>query len=110
MKPLLDLVKITGATLRVVHISEEESLDQEQQELRSLLKGFLAGFEYRFEDLPYYPNVSAMIREWSTETHTRMLAMINSQHGFFSRIIREPVVKRIAFHTKVPFLVLPVIP
>ncbi|MBT8205752.1 MAG: universal stress protein [Eudoraea sp.] len=110
LKPLLDLVSITGASLRVAHISEEESLDQEQQQLRKLLEGFLAGTEYRFEDLAYYPDVSARIREWSAETHAGMLAMINSQHGFFSRITRDPVVKRIAFHTEVPFLVLPVIP
>ena len=110
LKPLLDLVKITGATLRVVHINVEESLDREQQELKKLLEGFFKGIKYRFDDLAYYPNVSARIREWSEETHTGMLAMINSQHGFFSRITREPVVKRIAFHTEVPFLVLPVIP
>lgn len=110
LQPLIDLAKITGASLRVGHINVEESLDQEQQALRKLLEGFLAGIEYHFEDLAYYPNVSARIREWSTETQTGMLAMINSQHGFFSRITREPVVKRIAFHTEVPFLVLPVIP
>ena len=110
LKPLLDLVRITRANLRVAHIHVEEKLDVEQQELRKLLEGLLTGVSCKFEDLDYYPSVSARIREWSGETHTGMLAMINSQHGFFSRIIREPVVKRIAFHTEVPFLVLPEIP
>ncbi len=110
LKPLLDLVRITMANLRVAHIHVEEKLDVEQQELRKLLEGLLTGVSCKFEDLDYYPSVSARIREWSGETHTGMLAMINSQHGFFSRITREPVVKRIAFHTEVPFLVLPVIP
>ncbi len=110
LKPLLDLVRITRANLRVAHIHVEEKLDVEQQELRKLLEGLLTGVSCKFEDLDYYPSVSARIREWSGETHTGMLAMINSQHGFFSRITREPVVKRIAFHTEVPFLVLPEIP
>ncbi len=110
LKPLLDLVRITMANLRVAHIHVEEKLDVEQQELRKLLEGLLTGVSCKFEDLDYYPSVSARIREWSGETHTGMLAMINSQHGFFSGITREPVVKRIAFHTEVPFLVLPVIP
>ena len=110
LQPLLDLVQISGALLRVVHINVEETLDTEQNELRKLLQGMLSGVEHRFEDIGYYPNVASRIQQWSEETHTGMLAMINSQHGFFSRLVREPVVKRIAFHTEVPFLVLPLVP
>ncbi len=110
LKPLLDLVRICGSSLRVVHINMEESLDAEQKELRRVLQGMLSGVEHRFEEIGYYPNVAARIQEWSEETQTGMLAMINSQHGFFSRLVREAVVKRLAFHTEVPFLILPVIP
>ena len=110
LQPLLDLLRISNAHLRVAHINVEETLDQEQKELRKILQGMLSGVEHQFEEIGYYPNVASRIQEWSEETHAGMLAMINSQHGFFSRLVREPVVKRIAFHTEVPFLVLPVVP
>lgn len=110
LQPLLDLLRISNAHLRVAHINVEETLDEEQKELRKILQGMLSGVEHQFEEIGYYPNVASRIQEWSEETHAGMLAMINSQHGFFSRLVREPVVKRIAFHTEVPFLVLPVVP
>jgi hypothetical protein len=33
--------------------------------------------------------------------------MINPKHSFIEKIMKEPTIKKIGFHTKVPFLVLP---
>ncbi|MDX1315141.1 MAG: universal stress protein, partial [Eudoraea sp.] len=110
LKPLLDIAEITGSAVVVTHIAMEETLDQEQQQLRKLLNGLLEEVDLRYEDIAYYPNIASRIQEWSRQEHMGMIAMINSRHGFFSTLLREPVVKRIAFHTEVPFLVLPEIP
>lgn len=110
LQPLLYIANTLQVGIRVAHIAVEEKLDEEQQQLRQLLQRLLEGTEVKFEDIAYYPDLAIRIQEWSRETHMGMIAMINSQHGFFSNLVREPVVKRIAFHTEVPFLVLPVIP
>ena len=107
IQPLLDIAKIIRATIVVTHIAMEETLDAEQKQLRELLGGLLQDVDLRFEDIAYYPNIASRIQEWSRKTHMGMIAMINCKHGFFSNLLREPVVKRIAFHTEVPFLVLP---
>ena len=110
IQPLLDIAKIMQAAVVIIHIAMEQALDEEQQQLRKLLGELLKGIDLRFEDIAYYPDIASRIQEWSRESHMGMIAMINSRHGFFSTLIREPVVKRIAFHTEVPFLVLPEIP
>ncbi|MBT8321127.1 MAG: hypothetical protein KJO90_05600, partial [Eudoraea sp.] len=63
--------------------------------------------DMRYADIAYFPDIASRIQEWSREEHMGMIAMINCRHGFFSNLLREPVVKRIAFHADVPFLVLP---
>lgn len=107
IQPLMDLARILQATIVITHIAMEETLDAEQQQLRKLLGGLLEGVDFRYADIAYYPNIAARIQEWSHKSHMGMIAMINTRHGFFSTLLREPVVKRIAFHTDVPFLVLP---
>ena len=110
LQPLIDIASTLQVGIRVAHIAVEEKLDEEQQQLRQLLQRLLEGTEVKFEDIAFYPDLAIRIQEWSRETHMGMIAMINRKHGFFSSLVREPVVKRIAFHTEVPFLVLPVIP
>ena len=47
---------------------------------------------------------------WTAGTYnidTGMIAMLNRKHGFFYKFIHEPVIKKVAFKTEVPFLVLP---
>ena len=107
IQPLLDIAKIIQATIVVTHIAMEEALDAEQQQLRNLLGRLIKGVELRYADIAYYPDIAARIQEWSRDAHMGMISMINCKHGFFSNLLREPVVKRIAFHTELPFLVLP---
>jgi nucleotide-binding universal stress UspA family protein len=110
IQPLLEITKITRACVIVTHIAMEEALDEEQKQLRKLLGRLLEGVTIRYADITYYPDIASRIQQWSREARMGMIAMINSKHGFFSSLLREPVVKRIAFHTEVPFLVLPEIP
>ena len=110
LQPLLDIANTIEATVVVTHIATEEGLDEEQKQLRKLLGGFFEGIQWRFEELAFYPDIATRIWEWSRQAQMGMIAMINCRHGFFSTLLREPVVKRVAFHTEVPFLVLPEIP
>lgn len=107
LEPLIAIAEITGSTIHVVRIIEEEKMDKEQEQLKTLLEGFLKKVKYQFEDLEYHPTLSARLTEWVDDSHTGIIAMINTRHGFFSGLLREPVVKKIAFRSHVPFLVLP---
>ncbi|MCE2613000.1 universal stress protein [Flavobacteriaceae bacterium D16] len=110
IQPLLEIAKIIRSSIIITHIAMEEALDEEQKQLRKLLGRLLEGVDIRYADIAYYPDIASRIQEWSRDVQVGMITMINCKHGFFSRLLREPVVKRIAFHTEVPFLVLPEIP
>lgn len=110
MKPLLDIARIAQASIVVGHIATEEVLNAEQQQLRKLLGTLLKDADLSYADIAYHPDIAVRLQEWSRDAHMGMISMINCRHGFFSNLLREPVVKRIAFHTDVPFLVLPEIP
>ena len=107
LEPLMDIVKIWNSTLRVIHVKAEEALSEVQQELKALLGRFMEDVSFSMEELTYHPNINLRINEWAESNNCGILAMINSSHEFFGRILREPVVRKIAFRTHIPFLVLP---
>ncbi len=107
LEPMISLARMWDATISVIHMPGEETLEKEANELRNLLNRQLDGISHSFELLEYHPMVSFRINEWTDRHKTDLLAMINNQHGFFRRLLREPVIKKVAFTTHIPFLVLP---
>ena len=107
LQPLLDLAQLRKATINVVHISEEEELGEDQLQLKKLLQNLLGEKNCVFEEFDYHPNIALKINDLTEKKKAGLIAMINSQYGFFQRLTHEPVVKKVAFRTKIPFLVLP---
>lgn len=107
LQSLLDLAKLRKARINVIHINEEEKLSEEQLELKKLLRNLLGEKDSVFEDFDYHPNIALKINDLTEKKNAGLIAMINSQHSFFKGLTHEPVVKKVAFKTKIPFLVLP---
>jgi nucleotide-binding universal stress UspA family protein len=107
LQPLLDLAKLRKAKINVIHINEEEELSEEQLELKKLLRNLLGEKDSVFEDFDYHPNIALKINDLTEKKSAGLITMINSQHSFFKGLTHEPVVKKVAFKTKIPFLVLP---
>ena len=107
LAPLIDIIELWKSTLHVIHMTAEESLDKEQLELKGLLKRLIKDISFRIEEVEYHPNIALRINDWTDRNKVNMVAMINSSHGFFRRLLHEPVIKKVAFKTHVPFLVLP---
>ncbi len=107
LQPLLDLAKLCKARINVIHINEEEELNEEQLELKKLLRTLLGEKDNVFEEFDYHPNIALKINDLTEKKNAGLIAMINSQHSFFKGLAHEPVVKKVAFKTKIPFLVLP---
>lgn len=105
--PLIEIAVLWKATIRIVHMRDEDVLDKEQQQLQKLLGRILKKVPYSIEEMEYHPTIAYRINEWVDRNKVQIIAMINSSHGFFRRLLREPVIKKIAFKTHVPFLVLP---
>ena len=107
IKPLTSLATNLNASIHVVHINESEQLDKFQQSNKDMLDDFLKSIEHEFHWLPYFSGKSDVIQYFLEEFNMDMLALVHYKHGFLEELIREPVVKRVAFHTKIPLLVMP---
>lgn len=107
MKPLLDIARLWESTIRVIHMNVSDSLDLDQKKLKDHLFNQLAPFAHTYDELEYHPTLAYRISEWTDTNNADILAMFHSTHGFFEKLLREPVIKKIAFNTQMPFLVLP---
>ncbi len=52
-------------------------------------------------------NLAAEICGYVEKNDVDMIALIHYEHTFMEKLTREPVVRKIGFHTKRPILVLP---
>lgn len=107
LEPMISIATMWDVAIRVIHMQGEEGLAKESKEIQSLLRRLLEGVSHSFEVLDYHPMLSYRINEWNDGHKADLLSMINSRHGFFGRLLREPVIKKVAFTTHIPFLVLP---
>ena len=107
IQTLKDLVDLYHSKIRIVHINVSMGLSEAQENNMTLLKNYLANYEYSFHKLPNYTSKSKAIAEFVDELEIDILAMINYKHGILERILNEPVLKTLAFNPKVPILVIP---
>lgn len=107
IKPLTSLAANLEASIHVVHINEKEELDKFQQANKDMLSEFLNPIDYQFHWMPYFSGKSDVMQYFLKEFEMDMLALVNYKHGFLEELIREPVVKRVAFHAQIPILVMP---
>ncbi len=106
-EPVLQLADKFGSTIHIMHINEEEQLEKYQESNKNILREYVTSVSHRFHTMPYFASKSDVIEFFINEFGIQMLALVNYRHGFLEELVREPVVKRIAFHTRIPLLVLP---
>jgi len=107
LEPLKQLADMYNAKIRIVHINEEEKLDNLQEYNLMVLKSYLFDYEHSFHWMPEYAKKTIEIKDFVTELDIKMLAMINYKHSFIENLIKEPVIKKIGRQPIVPFLVIP---
>lgn len=107
MKPLVDMALFYNAHLCIMHINEEMTLNKYQKSNMYILSEYLGPVAHSFHWMPNFADKTEVIRLFLNGLNSDMLAMVNYSHSLFEELVREPVVKRVAFNTRVPLLVLP---
>ena len=105
--PIIDLAKTHNATVRMIHVYDEEKLGEVQTYNSNTLEQFFKNIKHDFHVMPDFSTLEKAIQAFIEELEIDILAMINYPHSFIERITREPVIKKITFHTTIPFLVIP---
>ncbi len=105
--PLIELAKLWQCNIHIVHVGTEFALNETQKANQHILKERLASFAYSFQNIPFEANVSHSLATYFSQTDVDMLAMIRYHHTFWEKLIGEPIVKKIAYHSHIPMLMLP---
>ncbi len=107
LQPILSLAKHFNSKLYVTHVGDLEGLSAEQKGSQDALKNLLADVDFEIVDVDRNANVTQSIQKMVDENEDiDMVAMINHGRGFFQRLTREPVIKKVSFDSRVPFLVI----
>jgi len=108
LSPLLDMAKMFNATIRIVHVQYAiKALTELQQFNLNMLRRYLGDTEHYVHTVSELNSVSQTLETFSTELGIHLLAMLNYQHSYMEKMTREPIIKRTAFHTQIPLLVIP---
>ncbi len=104
---LTELASLWKTDIQVVHVAVEFALSDQQLINQKLLKKRLNDLAVTFYNIDFEANVAHTLEKFMADTQVEMMALIRYRHSFWEKIIGEPVVKKMTFHTKVPLLVLP---
>ena len=108
LKPVIDLAVSFGAVVRIVHVQHEiKALTELQRFNLAMLRKYLGEVEHYVHTVSEFNSVSETLKLFAQELDIHLLAMLHYQHSYMERLTREPIVKRVAFHTRIPLLVIP---
>jgi nucleotide-binding universal stress UspA family protein len=107
LQPLKDFATLHNSKIRIVHVNAKSKLNDIQEYNMETLKSYLEDFEHSFHWMPKYATKVVEINDFLEELDIDILAMLNYKHSFIEKILKEPVIKKIGFYPKIPFLVIP---
>ncbi|WP_273565653.1 universal stress protein [Maribacter halichondriae] len=105
--PLTELAALWKANIQILHVAVEFLLNDTQKANLKILENRLSTLDYSFQNVEFDGNISDSVEKYLSENDADLMAMIRYHHTFWEKVIGEPVVKKIAFHSKVPVLMLP---
>lgn len=106
LKLLRSLVLENKVDLHILHIMEGDSLTTVQEEGKQELAKYFKDASIHFH-IEKGDDIQKGILEFQKNHTVEILCMINNKHSFFENLFFRPVVHKVGFHVKVPFLVIP---
>jgi len=103
---LKNIANLTHSTIHILHIMQAAELNDLQKEGKKVLSNYFKNNSIKFHFLGDR-DIQQAINEFQNEHDIDMLSMINNKHSFFENLFFKPVVHKIGFHVKIPFLVIP---
>lgn len=104
---LKQLADLHNSKIRIVHINKEDHLTSVQDYNLAMLKAYLEDYPHTFHWMPDYAKKTKTINDFIEELDINILVMINYSKSLIQQLIKEPIIKNIGFHPKVPFMVIP---
>ncbi len=108
LRPLIQLAAMFEATIQIVYVQHEsKELTELQQFNLNILRKYFGSVVHNVHTVPVTNTVANSLEIFTNGLNIYLLAMLNYRHSQMERMTREPVIKQIAFHTRIPLLVMP---
>ena len=107
LTPLRAMARLTKARVVLLYVNDGEAFTADQERNREIFLELFSGIPVEEQQMPMDNFIADIIEDYSNHHGVNMLAMIRNKHSTIYQMLREPVVKRIAFRSDIPFLVMP---
>lgn len=107
LEVIYKLSQLHNATIEVVHIADEANLTELQNNNVTALKKHLKNHAHNFNFIPEKGTKEQLISSFIEHHDIQILAMINYEHSFLEDLLNEPVIKKLGYHSIIPFMVIP---
>lgn len=104
---VLELAAIWKAQIHVAYAANEFDLKEAQSKHREQLEQLLKAKKYRMDQISLTGKVSDAIAQYAQEIGAELIVLPRHRHGIINKLIREPVVSRMAYNSNSALLVLP---
>lgn len=103
---LKKLCDIHHSQLIFLHVNHGDSLSIPQKDVKDWLHKNFQAFNPQFHfDMDI--ELEDAVNLYQEKFKINLLAMVHNKHGFFSNLLFKHTINQFAYHTKIPFLVLP---
>lgn len=105
LQHLVNIADINNASIRILHIQDENSLNKNQLENKKILEDNFKSIEHSFHyirDVDLYTSLYKFIELMKID----IVVFINKEHSFFENVFSNPMVKELGYHSKIPVLTL----
>jgi nucleotide-binding universal stress UspA family protein len=107
LRPLMELANSWNSEIMIVQVGQEFQMSDIQNSTKTHLQKRLDSVDHSFHQVKFHNNIAKSISEFADEKQSDMIALIHYPHSFLEKLVRESVISKVAFHTKIPLLVLP---
>lgn len=102
---LVEIAKLTNASIQVLYVADDSSLDKDQQKNKELLIELLETVKLGFHTV-IDKDLQTSLEDFVKNRDSDMIAFINKKHNFFTSIFSRPLVKALGTNMSVPILAL----
>ena len=107
LKPLIELAQMWSSKVTIFQVTQGSELNRRQLENKGVLETLFSNLLFEYQAATWNLNIKDAVLTEVETTNADMIALIYYTHTFLERLTREPVIKKMAFHSSVPLLVLP---
>lgn len=107
LEPLIKLLKSWDATVHTFQVFEKPELTKKQELHLEHLWSLLKSIKSSFHVVPKFKSLEKSILIFEEELDIDVLVLINEPQTFLDKLMNGSLIKKMTFHTRLPFLVLP---